>query len=44
MRRATIDNLPAIVALLDDDVQGRGRENAPLPRDPRYLAARAMSA
>jgi GNAT superfamily N-acetyltransferase len=38
-RRATAADLPAIVALLDDDVQSRGREDPSLPLDPRYLTA-----
>ncbi|MES1974035.1 MAG: GNAT family N-acetyltransferase [Pseudomonadota bacterium] len=38
-RTATADDLPAIVALLDDDDLSRGREDARLPLDPRYLAA-----
>ena len=38
-RTATAADLPAIVALLDDDDLSRGREDASLPLDPRYLAA-----
>ena len=38
-REATAADLPAIVALLDDDDLSRGREDASLPLDPRYLAA-----
>jgi GNAT superfamily N-acetyltransferase len=38
-RRATRDDLPAIVALLADDILGRQRESTRLPLDPRYLAA-----
>ena len=38
-RAATADDLPAIVALLDDDAQSKGREDASLPLDPRYIAA-----
>ncbi len=38
-RLATIDDLPAIVALLADDESGGLREDASLPLDPRYLAA-----
>ena len=38
-RAATADDLPAIVALLDDDELSKGREDASLPLDPRYLAA-----
>ncbi|WP_245514983.1 GNAT family N-acetyltransferase [Jiella endophytica] len=39
MRRATKDDLPAIVGLLADDVRGRARDDASLPLDPAYLAA-----
>jgi GNAT superfamily N-acetyltransferase len=39
IRRAAAEDLPAIVALLDDDEQSRGREDATLPLEPRYLAA-----
>jgi GNAT superfamily N-acetyltransferase len=39
MRRAAADDLPTIVALLDDDEQSRGREDARLPLDPGYLSA-----
>ena len=38
-RPATADDLPAIVALLDDDAQSKGREDPRLPLDQRYLAA-----
>ena len=38
-RAATADDLPAIVALLDDDELSKGREDASLPLDPRYLAS-----
>jgi GNAT superfamily N-acetyltransferase len=38
-RRARADDVPAIVAMLADDELGRGREDARLPLDPRYLAA-----
>ena len=38
-RRATAADLAAIIALLDDDAQSRGREDPRLPLDPRYLAA-----
>jgi GNAT superfamily N-acetyltransferase len=38
-RASTADDLPAIVALLDDDEQSKGREDARLPLDPRYHAA-----
>ncbi|MDR5651998.1 GNAT family N-acetyltransferase [Ruixingdingia sedimenti] len=43
-RPATIDDLPAIVALLADDGLGRGREDAGMPLNPRYLAAFAAMA
>lgn len=39
MRRATKDDLPAIVALLADDVRGRSRDDASLPLDPAYEEA-----
>jgi ribosomal protein S18 acetylase RimI-like enzyme len=38
-RRAESSDLPQIVGLLADDTLGRGRENASLPLDERYLAA-----
>jgi GNAT superfamily N-acetyltransferase len=38
-RRATRDDLPAIVALLADDALGSQRESTRLPLDARYLAA-----
>ncbi|MEQ9638509.1 MAG: GNAT family N-acetyltransferase [Alphaproteobacteria bacterium] len=38
-RAATVDDLPAIVALLADDALGSGREDASLPLDRRYGAA-----
>lgn len=38
-RAASADDLPAIVALLDDDEQSKGREDASLPLDQRYIAA-----
>lgn len=38
-RRATEADVAAIVALLADDGLGRGRENAALPLDRRYLDA-----
>lgn len=38
-RRAEVDDLVAIVALLADDGLGRGREDARLPLDQRYVAA-----
>ena len=38
-RDATPDDLPLIVALLDDDELSRGREDPSLPLDPRYLTA-----
>ncbi len=39
IRRATADDLPALVALLADDPLGAAREDASLPLDPRYRAA-----
>jgi GNAT superfamily N-acetyltransferase len=39
IREATADDLPAIIALLDDDEQSRGRELPDLPLDVRYRAA-----
>lgn len=39
MRRATTDDLPAIVALLADDVRGRSRDDPSLPLDPAYEEA-----
>lgn len=39
LRDATLADLPAIVALLDDDDLSRGREDASLPLDPRYEMA-----
>ncbi len=38
-RDATLADLPAIVAMLDDDDLSRGREDASLPLDPRYEMA-----
>jgi GNAT superfamily N-acetyltransferase len=38
-RAASLDDLPAIIALLFDDETGRTREDPSLPLDPRYLAA-----
>ena len=38
-RRALIDDLPAILDLLADDVLGQGRENIGLPPHPDYLDA-----
>jgi GNAT superfamily N-acetyltransferase len=38
-RDATLADLPAIVAMLDDDALSRGREDASLPLDPRYEMA-----
>jgi len=38
-RRATREDLPQLVALLADDALGRGREDASLPLDARYVAA-----
>ena len=39
LRRATRDDLPAIVALLADDIRGKSREIVSHPLDPRYLAS-----
>lgn len=39
IRRATAEDLPAIVALLADDALGAKREDPSIPLDPRYLAA-----
>ncbi|UIJ44110.1 GNAT family N-acetyltransferase [Sphingomonas cannabina] len=44
LRQATITDLPAIVALLADDVNGTQREDASLPLDPGYTAAFAAIA
>ena len=45
IRPATEADLPAIVALLADDVLGRTREDPRLPLDPAYVSAfRAMAA
>lgn len=38
-RDATLADLPAIVAMLDDDDLSRGREDPSLPLDPRYEMA-----
>lgn len=38
LREARADELPAIVALLDDDALSRGREDPGLPLDARYRA------
>lgn len=38
-RRATREDLPAIIAMLADDPLGRQRETPGLPLDPAYLAA-----
>lgn len=38
-RRATAADLPAIVALLADDVLGSAREDASSPPNPRYVEA-----
>src|SRR5215831_13665279 len=43
-RPATADDLPAIVALLADDVLGAGREDASLPLDRDYTDAFAAIA
>lgn len=39
IRRAVIDDLPAIIALLHDDMLGTGREDPSSPPNPRYVAA-----
>ena len=39
MRRARLEDLPAIVLLLADDPIGRGRESAEAQLDPRYVDA-----
>lgn len=39
LRRATLEDLPAIVAMLSDDALGATREDASLPLDAAYLAA-----
>ena len=39
MRKATREDLPAIIAMLYDDESGRTREDPSLPLDPRYIAA-----
>jgi ribosomal protein S18 acetylase RimI-like enzyme len=39
LRRATVSDLPAIVALLSDDLIGRTREDPSTPPNPRYAAA-----
>ena len=39
IRDATADDLPAVIGLLDDDEQSRGREDPTLPLDARYRAA-----
>ena len=39
VRRARKADLPAVVALLYDDVLGGTREDPSLPLDPRYEAA-----
>jgi ribosomal protein S18 acetylase RimI-like enzyme len=38
-RRAVASDLPAIVALLVDDIIGRTREDPSVPPNPRYVAA-----
>jgi GNAT superfamily N-acetyltransferase len=38
-RDASAADLPALIALLDDDDLSRGREDSSLPLDARYLAA-----
>ncbi len=44
MRQALLADLPAVVALLADDVNGAGREDARVPLDPGYVAAFAAIA
>ena len=39
IRRATLDDVAAIVGLLADDMLGRAREVFGTPLDPRYGAA-----
>jgi GNAT superfamily N-acetyltransferase len=39
MRHATLPDLPAVVALLADDINGAGREDASEPLDPGYVSA-----
>ena len=39
MRRAILDDLPAIIAMLADDIRGRSRDDPALPLDPAYLDA-----
>jgi ribosomal protein S18 acetylase RimI-like enzyme len=39
LRRASIDDIAAIVALLADDPIGQSREDPSVPINPRYLAA-----
>lgn len=39
IRKATLADLPIIVAMLADDPLGAKRESPELPLDPRYLAA-----
>ncbi len=41
-RPARRADVAAMVALLADDIRGRGREEASLPLDPRYFAAFAQ--
>lgn len=44
-RNAVEEDLPALVAMLADDILGQAREDAGLPLDPRYLDGfRAMAA
>ncbi len=38
-REAREADLPAVIALLADDILGQGREDAATPLDPAYLAA-----
>jgi GNAT superfamily N-acetyltransferase len=39
MRQATLADLPAVVALLADDINSAGREDASEPLDPAYVSA-----
>ena len=38
-RKARLEDVPAIIALLADDVRGKGREIPGVPLDPRYYRA-----
>jgi ribosomal protein S18 acetylase RimI-like enzyme len=45
IRPASVEDLPAIIALLADDALGAGREDPSVPLNPRYLRAfQAISA